>query len=241
MRRVRLGSTDLEVSAIAYGGMSLTPERARQGARAVATAFELGVNFFDTADIYSRGEAETLLGQALRDAGVEDNSLVVFTSDNGGYLTYEGGYHNISSNGPLRGQKTELYEGGHRVPAIARWPGRIQPGVSDETTATFDLFPTLMELADAPTDGLDLDGRSLTGLLFEGTPVARRDLFWRMGEKKAMRRGEWKVVRLGDSAPELYDLGADIGERNDLAADEPERLAGMLEDFAAWEADVDAR
>ena len=77
MRRVRLGSTDLEVSAIAYGGMSLTPERAREGARAVATAFELGVNFFDTADIYSRGEAETLLGQALRDAGIGREQVII--------------------------------------------------------------------------------------------------------------------------------------------------------------------
>ncbi len=179
--------------------------------------------------------------RALRANGLDDNTLVVFTSDNGGYLTYEGGYHNISSNGPLRGQKTDVYEGGHRVPAIARWPGRIAPGVSDETVATFDLFPTLMELAGAASVDLSFDGVSLSRLLLDGDQIGDRNLFWRMRGEKAMRQGNWKLVQIGDSAPELYELGADIGEQHDLAPDQPERLAGMLEELAAWEADVDGQ
>ena len=178
---------------------------------------------------------------ALRAKGLDENTLVIFTSDNGGYLTYEGGYHNISSNGPLRGQKTDVYEGGHRVPGIARWPGRISPGISDETVATFDLFPTFMEVAGASSSDLSFDGVSLTGLLLKGQQLDERNLFWRMRGEKAMRQGNWKVVQIGDSAPELYDLDADIGEQNDVAADQPERLAGMLEELAAWEADVDGR
>jgi aryl-alcohol dehydrogenase-like predicted oxidoreductase len=77
MRKVQLGSTDLEVSAIAYGGMSLTPERAKEGAAAVAAAFELGINFYDTADVYGGGEAERILGQALRDAGIAREQVVI--------------------------------------------------------------------------------------------------------------------------------------------------------------------
>ena len=77
------------------------------------------------------------------------NTFVFFCSDNGGYLNYRGGFENISSNGVLRGQKTQVYEGGHRVPAIAWWPDRIKPGVSHHTAATFDLFPTLTALAKA--------------------------------------------------------------------------------------------
>ena len=103
--------------------------------------------------------------KALDDCGESERTLFVFTSDNGGYLRYSGGYHNISSNGPLRGQKCDIYEGGHRVPAIAWWPGRIAPGaVCDQTTMTFDLFPTLTDLCGLPTpDGLA--GRSVRAML----------------------------------------------------------------------------
>jgi len=178
---------------------------------------------------------------ALRANGLDENTLVIFTSDNGGYLTYEGGYHNISSNGPLRGQKADVYEGGHRVPGIARWLGRIAPGVSDETVATFDLFPTFIEVAGASSEDLSFDGVSLDRLLLEGDSIGERSLFWRMRDEKAMRQGDWKLVQIGDTSPELYDLAADIGEQNDVAADQPERVAGMIEELAAWEADVDAR
>ena len=179
--------------------------------------------------------------RALRERGLAENTLVIFTSDNGGYLTYQGGYHNISSNGPLRGQKTDVYEGGHRVPAIAWQPGRIAPGVTGETAATFDLFPTLLELAGASPDGLSFDGASLAALLFAGAPLAERSLFWKMREERAMRRDDWKLVQLGAAAPELYDLQADIGEQNDLAAEEPQRVSSMSAEMTAWEETVAKR
>jgi arylsulfatase A-like enzyme len=176
---------------------------------------------------------------ALQRNGVLKDTLVLFTSDNGGYLQYEGGYHNISSNGPLRGQKTEVYEGGHRVPAIACWPGRIRPGVTDSTAATFDLLPTFAQLGGAKMDGMALDGVSLETVLFEGRPLAERPLYWRIRTHRAARRGEWKLVRIGDAAPQLFNLRRDIGESRDLASNEPALTRELSAGLAAWEAEVD--
>lgn len=175
----------------------------------------------------------------LRRSGVLGQTLVLFTSDNGGYLNYEGGFHNISSNGPLRGQKTEVYEGGHRVPAIAAWPGRIRPGVTDALAASFDLLPTLAQLAGCSTNGLALDGISLHRLLLDHRPLAERTLHWRIRTNRAARRGNWKLLRIGNQAPELYHLRRDLGERHNLAASEPAITRDLMAGLAAWEADVD--
>ncbi|MBI4892602.1 MAG: sulfatase-like hydrolase/transferase, partial [Acidobacteria bacterium] len=158
----------------------------------------------------------------------------------GGYLTYSGGYHNISSNGPLRGQKGDMYEGGHRVPAIARWPGRIRPGVSSETAMSFDLLPTFAGIAGAAERAgtLKLDGTSMSGALFDRKPLQARTLFWRMNEAKAVRQGEWKLVVTGKQEPELYNLQSDLGEKRDRAAEQPEIRAKLLSQLARWEADV---
>lgn len=178
---------------------------------------------------------------ALEENGLTGKTLVFFTSDNGGYLTYEGGHHNISSNGPLRGQKGEVFEGGHRVPAIARWPGRIQPGVTDETAMTFDLFPTLARLAGAGIAALALDGTDLNGLLFNRKELEARTLFWRRSDKKAVRQGDWKLVVTGAEEPQLYNLKTDIGESKDLSAAQPKVKAQLLKELAQWEAGVDAK
>ncbi|MCP5116779.1 MAG: sulfatase [bacterium] len=178
---------------------------------------------------------------AIEDLGLADNTLVFFTSDNGGYLTYQGGFHNISNNGPLRGQKGEVYEGGHRVPAIAWWPGRIQPGVSEGTTMTFDLFPTFLELAgiDPGEASGKLDGVSLARLLSGREPIEARTLFWRRDNAAAVRRGPWKLIRLGDQKPQLYNLADDIGETKNRAAARPALVDTLLRALAEWEADVD--
>lgn len=176
---------------------------------------------------------------AVDDQGLAGNTLVFFTSDNGGYLTYEGGYHNISENGPLRGQKTDLFEGGHRVPAIARWPGRIQPGVTSELAATFDLFPTFWDLAAPGQESPPLDGVSLAPVLFGQSGLPARTLYWRMRGEKAVRRGPWKLVQFPGSRPELYDLGEDLGETRDVASSRPEVARELTEALGAWEAEVD--
>ena len=181
----------------------------------------------------------SILG-ALVEEGLDSNTLVFFTSDNGGYLTYQGGHHNISSNGPLRGQKGDVYEGGHRVPAIARWPGRIEPGTTDTLAATFDLVPTILDLAGTRGEGPPVDGVSLAPLLLEGQAPEPRTLCWRMRGESAVRRAHWKLIQNMDSQPELYDLSEDIGEVIDLADSRPDVLEELSVALSAWEREVDS-
>lgn len=176
----------------------------------------------------------------LRRRRLTDNTLVIFTSDNGGYVNY-GGARGVSSNAPLRGGKIGMFEGGHRVPCIAWWPGRIPAGgVSDATTMTMDLLPTILELAGIPLPPADgpaaLDGVSLVPALFRGERVAERTLFWQTGDMKAVRRGPWKLVIEHDQPAELYHLTNDLSERKNLASAEPERLHELQNALAAWQA-----
>ena len=168
---------------------------------------------------------------------LDDRTLVFFTSDNGGYRTYQGGYHNISENGPLRGQKTEMYEGGHRVPAIAWWPGRIDAGITAELAATFDIFPTVAALAGCPTQ-TDIDGTDLSPVLFSGQSLTARTLFWRMRSSGATRRGSWKLVQHDGQEPELYDLTADLGETQNVAQEFPDVAAELGAEFEEWSGSI---
>lgn len=174
---------------------------------------------------------------AIRAAGIADNTLIIFTSDNGGYITYGEDFKNISSNGPLRGQKTELWEGGHRVPAIFAWPGKIKPGVTDAMGHSTDLFPTFARLAGASVEGMPLDGLDINPLLFEGQPLPDRQLFYRKDKAGAVRSGPWKLVHDG-TTPQLFNLDNDIGETNDLAAKMPEKTAELMTAWKIWETDV---
>jgi arylsulfatase A-like enzyme len=172
---------------------------------------------------------------ALEKRGVEKNTLVIFTSDNGSH--FEGGYHPgmFNSSAPLRGGKRDLYEGGIRVPTIAHWPAGIaKPGTSDHPSAFWDFLPTACELAgiDAPEgiDGISI-APTLTG---RGVQRPHEFLYWEFhetGTRRALRQGEWKLVQYNVSKngkPELYHLGKDLAETHDLAAQEPERVAAML-------------
>ena len=168
----------------------------------------------------------------LDESGAGKNTLVLFTSDNGPHR--EGGYDPEwnDSNGPLRGIKRDLYEGGIRVPLIAWWPGRVASGsVNDLVGAFWDLPPTLAELAgtEAPRG---LDGRSLAGALtgVGASPDPERFFYWEFHEgeasKQALRVGDWKGVRLSPGAAlELYNLAEDVGEANDVALKHPEVVA----------------
>ena len=179
----------------------------------------------------------------LKELGLEQRTLVLFTSDNGGITEYRGGYNEISSNAPLRGGKGSVLEGGHRVPAIARWPGHIQPGtVTGETVLTMDLLPTLLELADLPAPEQDgpnkFDGVSLSPLLLRGEALRPRTVFWSAGSGLAARSGDWKLVATGEEGPQLYNLKENISESHNLAKQHPERVHNLKAQLGRWKIDV---
>lgn len=165
---------------------------------------------------------------AVRKNGIAGNTLILFFSDNGA--------SNKGSNAPCKGYKGSVWEGGHRVPAIAWWPGKIAPGTkSDQLVISLDLMPTMLDLANATLPkGRQLDGVSLRSLLLNGKELGDRNLFW---NGKAMRAGKWKLV-IDRSVPRLYDLSTDIGETKDLASKYPDRTNEMLAAIQAWKQDV---
>jgi arylsulfatase A len=172
----------------------------------------------------------------LRELGVAENTLVLFSSDNG--AMNEGGWSReaFDSSGPLRGGKRDLYEGGVRVPLIAWWPGSIAPGgETDHISAFWDFLPTVCELTGAAAPA-DTDGISyLPTLLGKGKQAPHDYLYWEFherGGKQAVRQGEWKAVRLDVNKKrprplELYNLSNDVGETHDVAAEHPEIVARM--------------
>jgi arylsulfatase A-like enzyme len=153
----------------------------------------------------------------VKELGIDDNTLVFFASDNGAAWRDK----QFNHSGPLRGYKRDMYEGGLRTPAIARWPGRIKPGVvSDQVWAFWDFLPTMAELTGQPTPR-GMDGVSILPALVDGKPVEHPPLYWEFHERQfdqAARIGDWKAVRRGLKNPiELYDLKTDVGEQHDVA------------------------
>src|SRR5690606_38720400 len=132
------------------------------------------------------------------------------------------------------------FEGGIRVPAIAHWPGRIAPGVSDEPLMTMDIMPTLLELAGvAGPDDRPLDGVSMQPV-FRGESLGERTLHWQLGRHRAMRRGPWKLLLTPQSpdVPMLFHLADDPAEQHDRAAEHPQRVETMRRELEAWLAEV---
>ena len=167
----------------------------------------------------------------LRELGIDENTALFFSSDNGPHQ--EGGHRMefFDSNGSLRGMKRDLYEGGLRVPFLARWPGHFPAGAESDLLCAFqDMMPTLAELAGTsppgPTDGISI---APTLLGRRARQVTHPHLYWEFheqGGKVALLRGNWKAVRLNnarrpDGPLELYDLDADPGETRNMAAEHP--------------------
>ncbi len=169
--------------------------------------------------------------EALRETGQLDNTLIVFTSDNGG--------ERFSDNWPLVGGKMDLTEGGIRVPWIAHWPAVIAPGgVSTQHCLTMDWSATMVELAGATPDASHpLDGVSLTSVLRNPVQTFERPLHWRMNHRgqRAMRLGDYKYLRV-DGHDYLFNIPADERERANLAKRQPERLEAMRASWEAWNA-----
>jgi arylsulfatase B len=175
----------------------------------------------------------TLLGH-LRATGLERDTLVVFLSDNGG-ATRE----LTSSNAPLRGEKGSLFEGGIRVPFLVRWPAQLPAGrVNDTPVISMDATATALAAAGIEPDPA-ADGSDLRPLITVATP-AERTFFWRAGPRAALRQGPWKIVReaaAGQPGPwQLYHLAQDRGEKSNLAAKDPARVAELAGRWDRWSA-----
>jgi arylsulfatase A-like enzyme len=191
-------------------------------------------------------EAVGLVLQQLEESGLADNTIVIFTSDNGGLSTSEG---SPTSNLPLRGGKGWVYEGGIREPWIVRYPGVTQPGsVSAEPICSIDLYPTVAAAVNAELTH-EVDGVDLLPAL-KGGALEARPLFWHYPHYSnqggipggAIRMGDYKLFeRYEDGRVHLYNLKNDIGEQNDVAAQYPEKVQQMRAKLHDWYKEVDAK
>jgi arylsulfatase A len=197
------------------------------------------------AMIESIDDGVGMISQALAKLGLSNNSIVVFSSDNGGET-------NVTSNAPLRGGKSQLYEGGIRVPLIVRWPGQISPGTCTQPTVNTDFYPTFLSVAEIASDPAQhLDGRSILPLLRRPqTPQPARALHWYYPLNKphflggrssaAIRVPGWKLIEFwDDQSVELYS-DDDPSELRNLAAKHPERVRELRAQLKAWQAETAA-
>jgi arylsulfatase A-like enzyme len=169
----------------------------------------------------------------LRNNGLLDNTLIVFTSDNGG--------ERFSDNWPLVGGKMDLTEGGIRVPWVAHWPAVIPAGsTSKQHCMTMDWSATLLDIGGGkPDPNYPLDGVSISDVLRNPEKTFERPLYWRMNhrQQRGFRLGDWKYLKVDDNEY-LFNLANDERERANLAARERERFASMRAQYMAWEASV---
>jgi arylsulfatase A-like enzyme len=172
----------------------------------------------------------------LRDVKLEEDTLVIFFSDNGGPT-----YGNSSLNTPFRATKGSTFEGGVRVPFMMRWKGRLPEGkVEDRMIVQFDLFPTILALAGAePPAGKEIDGRDLMPYLAGGKEGAVHEaLFWRFGPRRGMRAGDFKLQWNLPASPALYNLADDAGETRDLAEKQSQTVQKLMTQYRAWDAQM---
>ena len=201
------------------------------------------------AMIQSLDEGVGRLLRALVEQAVADRTLVIFFSDNGGYSSY-------TNNSPQRGGKGGLYEGGIREPLIVSWPGVVKPGIACNLPVTsVDFYPTLLEIAGARGDAQHnhhLDGISLQPLLRDSNAkLGREAIYWHYPHyyvhlnsrpHSAIRAGDYKLIEFyEDGRTELYDLNRDVGERQNLAAESPDKVRQLLSKLHAWQARVNAQ
>jgi len=190
---------------------------------------------YDGGSLETYGKIVTALDAAigrviarLKQKGLYDNTLIVFTSDNGG--------ERFSKTWPFIGRKSELLEGGIRVPTIATWPNRLQPAVSEQVVVSMDWLPTLLAAAGAaPDPRFPPDGLNVLPILEGQSPVCERRLFWRYkaNAQQAMRDGKWKYLKLRDNTF-LFDLSVDGMERANLKHKHPEQFASMQRLWEEW-------
>ena len=196
----------------------------------------------------------------LEKHGLDRDTVVFFTSDNGGVGSYKAmGIDNneVTSNEPLKGGKGTLYEGGVRVPFIFRWTGKIEAGATTEQPIiSTDIYPTMLELTggSAP-ENQPLDGVSIVSLLTDKKPLAERELYWhfpgylggrgdswRTAPVGAIRSGDYKLLEFfEDGKLELYNLKDDPGQQKNLATDQADRAKSLQEKLAGWREEIGAK
>jgi arylsulfatase A len=174
----------------------------------------------------------------LRQHGLEKNTLVIFCSDNGPQAP-----PGFPANGVLQGRKGSMFEGGHRVPFIATWPGVIPSGgTSDEVAMTMDFLRTFAKLAGAEIPAAQvIDGVDLMPVLKDGEKLAARTLHWRHGGAWAVRKDSWKLIGSGRQARTLVNLAADISEKRNLVKTKPDIASEMEALHQRWTAEVGSR
>ena len=209
------------------------PEAQRQGKPAYAAMIE------------SVDESVGRVLARLKELGLEQNTLVIFTSDNGGF-------YNATSNAPLRANKGAYYEGGIRVPLLIKWPGVTKPGrVIAEPVISTDLYPTCLAAAGLPLrPNQHLDGLNLQPLLAGGASLGRKSLFWHYPHynehpssvpSSVIRKGPWKLIETFDpEGVELYNLADDLSETNNLASAKPDLVNELRRELDAWRQEVGA-
>lgn len=206
------------------------------------------VNAKYAAMVESIDDSTKQILETLRELHLDDRTMIIFTSDNGGLDN--GG--RPTENAPLRSGKGYAYEGGIRVPFLVRWPGQIQPGTTSNTpVCSIDVFPTILDAAgvQAPKDR-EIDGLSLMPLLKSGgqTPLDRDELIWHFphyrhapGPYSILRKGNWKLIQFDEGISELYDLKKDLEESNNLAEQEPDKFQMMKDRLSAILESIDAK
>jgi arylsulfatase A-like enzyme len=185
----------------------------------------------------------------LDELKLSEKTIVVFTSDNGGLHVPEGTHPRVTHNTPFRAGKGYVYEGGLRIPLIVRWPGHVPVKVVAEPVINTDWVPTLAELAGLPAP-TGLDGVSFAAGLLGRASMPQRSFFWHFPHYNnqggrpsgAMRDGDWLLVEFYDAEQaELYNLRIDQGEKENVAAQQPERVAAMRTKLAAWRTENSAQ
>ena len=215
------------------------PSKARDNARHLIPVDENPGTRADYVTIMERAdEGVGRILATLDRLNLAANTLVIFTNDNGGEW--------LSRNAPLYNRKFTLYEGGIRVPALMRWPGRIPAGtVSQQVGITMDLSATIVAAAGAALPAeTKLDGIDLLPLLRAGAEPQPRTLFWRVASgglnQRAVRDGNWKLFIEGSARLMLFDVAKDLGEREDLSATNTAVVRRLYQQYQAWEKDVDS-
>lgn len=201
------------------------------------------------AMVESMDDAVGAVLKALDDNKLADNTIVIFTSDNGGLATSEGGPFGATFNGPLREGKGHLYEGGTRVPFLVRYPGVVKPGsVCTTPVCSIDVFPTVLEFSGVTSDAQP-DGVSIMPLL-KGDTIADRALYWHyphysnQGGKpgSSIRLGDYKLIEFfEDGRRELFDVRKNIGETRNIIEEKPDIASELSDKLTAWRESVGAK